>query len=333
MTGQSSYSVPTPHLTVCGSNVMLQNFTPQQIQSLIGQFNSHVRVQENQVPSSTTIPQATITDHGIMASTSTSGNMLFPFSSLTYINNHLKFKNNCLSTLPFLLHNDTWIIDSGASSHVCSDLAKFTSLTPVDSVSVTLPNGSAVPITHTGTIHINDKLILFDVLLVPDFKFNLISVSCLVKTLGCAAHFFYHGCFIHELSRSLMIGKGNLHHNLYILSTESSSTSTHLSSSSLAASILVEEHIWHQRLRHPSSIVLQKLTHHLPAFKNDASQQSHCPVYLLSKQKRLGFTSRNNLASKPFDLVHLDIWGPFKVESVEGYRYFLTIVDDCTRVT
>lgn len=30
--------------------------------------------------------------------------------------------------------------------------------------------------------------------------------------------------------------------------------------------------------------------------------------------------------------MHLDIWGPFSVESVEGYRYFLNLVDDCTRV-
>ena len=29
----------------------------------------------------------------------------------------------------------------------------------------------------------------------------------------------------------------------------------------------------------------------------------------------------------------MEVWGPFSVESTEGYRYFLTLVDDCTRVT
>lgn len=29
----------------------------------------------------------------------------------------------------------------------------------------------------------------------------------------------------------------------------------------------------------------------------------------------------------------MDTWGPFSIESVEGFKYFLTIVDDCTRVT
>lgn len=47
----------------------------------------------------------------------------------------------------------------------------------------------------------------------------------------------------------------------------------------------------------------------------------------------MSFTSLNNLASSPFELVHLDIWGSFHVLTVDGYRYFLTIVDDCTRVT
>ncbi|GJT17013.1 putative RNA-directed DNA polymerase, partial [Tanacetum coccineum] len=32
-----------------------------------------------------------------------------------------------------------------------------------------------------------------------------------------------------------------------------------------------------------------------------------------------------------FGLVHLDLWGPYKVSSKEGFRFFLTIVDDYTR--
>ena len=34
-----------------------------------------------------------------------------------------------------------------------------------------------------------------------------------------------------------------------------------------------------------------------------------------------------------FDLIHIDIWGPINILSVHGHRYFLTIVDDCTRHT
>ena len=34
-----------------------------------------------------------------------------------------------------------------------------------------------------------------------------------------------------------------------------------------------------------------------------------------------------------FDLLHLDVWGPYKSPTHVGYRYFLTIVDDYSRMT
>lgn len=55
-----------------------------------------------------------------------------------------------------------------------------------------------------------------------------------------------------------------------------------------------------------------------------------CP---LAKQKCLPFTSLNNLSTSAFDLLHLDIWGPFHVPTIDGFKYFLTIVDDCTHVS
>lgn len=32
-------------------------------------------------------------------------------------------------------------------------------------------------------------------------------------------------------------------------------------------------------------------------------------------------------------MLHIDIWGPFSVPTNEGYRYFVTIVDDHSRAT
>lgn len=98
-------------------------------------------------------------------------------------------------------------------------------------------------------------------------------------------------------------------------------------------SVLDDGHLWHQRLGHPS---LAKLLHvpGIKAFaKTSASAVENCPICPLAKQKRLPFVSNNRLSPKPFDLVHMDVWGPFSTESTEGYRYFLTLVDDCTRVT
>ena len=34
-----------------------------------------------------------------------------------------------------------------------------------------------------------------------------------------------------------------------------------------------------------------------------------------------------------FDLVHMDIWGPFHVSTPARHKFFLTLVDDCTCAT
>ncbi|XP_062093909.1 uncharacterized protein LOC133799937 [Humulus lupulus] len=52
-----------------------------------------------------------------------------------------------------------------------------------------------------------------------------------------------------------------------------------------------------------------------------------------ASKKKFPFISNNNFASTVFDLIHMDIWGPYQTLSIEGYRYFLTIVDDKSRYT
>ena len=53
----------------------------------------------------------------------------------------------------------------------------------------------------------------------------------------------------------------------------------------------------------------------------------------IAKKKRLPFPSFNHLSSNAFDLIHCDVWGPFAKCTHDGFRYFLTIVDDATRST
>lgn len=41
------------------------------------------------------------------------------------------------------------------------------------------------PVTHRGTVHLNDSLVLIDILCVPNFRFNLISLSKLNMQKSC----------------------------------------------------------------------------------------------------------------------------------------------------
>ncbi|KAG7585030.1 Retrotransposon gag domain [Arabidopsis thaliana x Arabidopsis arenosa] len=68
-----------PYVTQGGNHSNLQDFSPQQIEQMISQFQAQVQVQESAASSSNPSPNATISEHGLMAHTSTSGTIItFP---------------------------------------------------------------------------------------------------------------------------------------------------------------------------------------------------------------------------------------------------------------
>ena len=57
-----------------------------------------------------------------------------------------------------------------------------------------------------------------------------------------------------------------------------------------------------------------------------------CDTCYLSKSTRLPFMLSSSRSNKMFDIVHSDVWGP-TIESFDGYKYFVSFVDDFSRVT
>lgn len=58
-----------------------------------------------------------------------------------------------------------------------------------------------------------------------------------------------------------------------------------------------------------------------------------CHAYHLSKQCRLHFPIINSTTSNYFDLMHIYIWVSIVVHSLDGFQYFLNIVDYFTLYT
>ena len=57
-----------------------------------------------------------------------------------------------------------------------------------------------------------------------------------------------------------------------------------------------------------------------------------CPGCAFGKAKRLPFPKKSNRkTSRPLELVHSDVCGPFHIDSVGGSKYFVTFVDDYSR--
>lgn len=90
--------------------------------------------------------------------------------------------------------------------------------------------------------------------------------------------------------------------------------------------------LWHSRLGQVPDKVLKLLCNKLSL--NFKSPNSHdCLICPLSKFRRLSFVSHDHYSAETFDLVHVDTWGPYHHPTHDGKRYFLTIVDDCSRFT
>ncbi|GKA86061.1 ribonuclease H-like domain-containing protein [Tanacetum coccineum] len=91
----------------------------------------------------------------------------------------------------------------------------------------------------------------------------------------------------------------------------------------------VSKDVWHNRLGHPAIQVLNLLKGTLNL--NHINHEIPCEVCHKAKQSRESFPLSENKSTFFGQLVRLDVWGPYKVVSGEGFRYFLTIVDDFNR--
>ena len=82
---------------------------------------------------------------------------------------------------PHSFPQDTWIVDSGASHHITSDISALSQVKPFEgSEKITIGNGTGLPIKHIGSTKLQTpthSLILNKVLHVPTIARSLLSVK------------------------------------------------------------------------------------------------------------------------------------------------------------
>ncbi|KAK8348906.1 hypothetical protein V6Z11_A06G109600, partial [Gossypium hirsutum] len=113
-----------------------------------------------------------------------------------------------------------WILDTSATNHMLSDFHYLESAISCASSSscVRLATGSSSSITHTGSCTISPDIKLANVLYIPDFRYNLLSISKLTKDLHCFVSFYPHFCIFQDPSSGKMKGIGKEQDGLYIFS-------------------------------------------------------------------------------------------------------------------
>ncbi|KAL4603176.1 hypothetical protein ACB092_10G106700 [Castanea dentata] len=248
-----AHQVSLPHAQDLVSNTSTGNITftteqYQQLLALIAPSSPLVSVVQGREP-----PQSNV-------ATMVSSN------AMTGINlSHSVFSAKVVKRRAF--NSDTWVIDTGVTDHIVCSVSALSSITAVTNAIVELPNGETALVTHISTIILSSSLTLHNVLCVPSFTFNLLSVSTIIKTQPCCLVFLSTLCFVQDLASWRTIGVGQQVDGLYLLQsgnlqqtspnalaeflTNHKLTSAFTSVSAATASHCNLSSLWHFRLGHP----------------------------------------------------------------------------------
>ena len=165
----------------------------------------------------------------------------------------------------------------------------------------------------------------------------MLSTNQVTRDLQCEVKFSTSGCILQEERTGTVLGSGELCDGLYIL--KGSKCKKGLSngdqpSANIVASLENAEDeavLWHFRLGHPSFLYLEKLFPDL--FINKSAKLFECEVCQLAKYTRTTYSGLGYKPTQPFSIIHSDIWGPIKTKNIDGARWFITFIDDHTRLT
>jgi hypothetical protein len=206
------------------------------------------------------------------------------------------------SGIAYSLSNSTygsWIIDSGASDHICSSLSFYDKYQAIAPIQVKMANGSISYAKFSGTVKLFDKLFVHNVLLVPDFSLNLISVPKLTQQSQCNVVFNGVHCLIQERKSLRTIGSGELIEGLYYLTSKIQASNVHntqTNSPTHSSNIHIPTPaLWHFRLGHLSHSRLLNMKQEFPFVSVDST--SVCDICHLARHKRLPYKLYNGLES------------------------------------
>ncbi|KAH9781043.1 retrovirus-related pol polyprotein from transposon RE2 [Citrus sinensis] len=230
-----------------------------------------------------------------------------------------------------------------------------------------LTNSTRSSITHIGNACLYSSfgscIQLHDILCAPKITKNLISISKLLSGSDITIEFSFDAYFLKDKVKGTLLAQGIIEGGLYkLLSYEESfplfDTSVFQPSSmvsvfsshqtcvdplsvkiksgfpiSFHASSIVSVSLLHNRLGHPSKHVVQTLLRNscINITCNNKQKLEFCNACQLGKLYQFHFSATKIKSKHPLELIHTDIWGLASVLSMEGYKYYISFVNDYTR--
>ncbi|CAI7839436.1 unnamed protein product [Closterium sp. NIES-54] len=252
---------------------------------------------------------------------------------------------------------DYWVLDTGTAWTMTprKELLDDVRAAPINEVCSA--SGHALKVAGAGRVAFKGEdgkpVVLHDVLLVPDLKANLISLRKLAKA-GVSSSTdearTYKGQLGNQVLWDLHESK-DVYRSMWQLpalawhgggqageGSASQGECNAVGRVGMKVSARSGETDWataHRRLGHVAMPLLKQLEKDgaVKVLKlNGQPPDDYCEICLLSKFTRFPFHSVTGRSKKPLELVHMDLAGPLPVQGHKGEQYFLTIVDDWSRL-
>ena len=186
---------------------------------------------------------------------------------------------------------------------------------------VTLGDGSKSKIKGKGIISLPGLLDITDILYVKGLRVNLLSISQI-----CDQDFmvlFSKGkCLVMNESRKKLISGVRTLDNCYGLVPDADIVCNSIR--------LPNEDLWHQWIGHASYKYLSIVSKH-ESVLGIPKLSRPCQLGKQTKGKHPG--TQTSATSRPLEILHLDLMGPTRTESLGGKRYIMVVVGDFTRYT
>lgn len=203
------------------------------------------------------------------------------------------------------------------------------SVTPSSQTHIVSANGTTSKVIGEGSLSLTSSLSLDHVLIVPSLDYDLLFVSQIIDSLKCTVCFWPSYCLFQDLHTRAVIGCGTRRGKLYYLdltddTVKRLSRANHVGG---GESIRMKKiWLWHRRLGHVSFGYLKLLFPEL--FSQFIESDFHCEICILAKSHHISYPLRLNKSSMPFMVVHSNVWGPSRVSTIRGYKWFVTFIDN-----
>ncbi|GJS35023.1 retrovirus-related pol polyprotein from transposon TNT 1-94 [Tanacetum coccineum] len=215
-----------------------------------------------------------------------------------------------------------FIFDSGCSKHMTGNLKLLTNFVEKFLGMVKFGNDQIAPILGYGDL-VQVTITIKRVYYVEGLNHNLLSIGQFYDA-DLEVAFWKSTCYIHDLKgNDLLTGSRGI--DLYSITLQNSTTPNPICLMAKATSS--QAWIWHRRLSHLNFDTINLLSKNnivngLPKLK--FVKDHLCSSCELGKAKRNYFHTKTTPSSKRrLQLLHMDLCGPMRVESINGKKYVL----------